>query len=960
MNTPDFIPSIRAFLQMRISKPARVRMHLAFLSACVALSFATSMRAQGAPAAAPTSGSTGSIIGTVTDRSTKLSLSGARVSVVNTTIEAFTNQQGFYQLANVPAGQVTIEVAYVGYETLSIDETVIAGKGVRLDAAFNSSTFLMNPVVITGELVGTARAINQERAAPSLTDVVASDAIGQLPDKNVAEALERIPGVDIYRDKGEGRFVEIRGLDPVYIGVSFNGIRASSTDKGTREVVLDVISSDMIADLEVNKVNTPDMDADAMGGSVNVKTRSGLDQQGVQAMFSVGTNDSKQDQRYGGYNASGYYGNTFDDGRLGVFVGVTFEDRPFSVNNSEAADPWYPVLSPTTGQTVQLFGGQDFRDYLVARWRHGIDGSLDFKIDATSTVYLRYTMSYYTERDNYWVTEIPFQSYSSLLALTDTSATVVLPAKTILKEGVSVVNSKISTSLVGGYDKTFGDFTNNFAVGYTLGKYTRPTVTLAFANTKAMTLSYAFSDPWHDTITQQAGPNFNDPAQYAFSTKSAFTNTQAGTHEKTVKDDLKKDFEVDGLPAFLKIGVEYRNKNDFEQALKDGITSVPFTYASEAFGTPDSEYPWGGFQSYQLNPQANQGFYSANGNVYPTTLNVSTTDLGSYSSMENIGAGYLMGGITAGKLKILAGARIEDTDFSIQGWQSEATKTATTYSEVYYSRNYDNVLPDVVMTYEFDPRTIARASWTNSIARPDYSDTIPGRTVDDVNHLVTQGNPELPALTAMNWDASLEHYFSSLGAVSVAFFYKDINNFAYQAQSGTDPSTGYLLTTYYTAPKAWIYGTEFTWRQRFGFLPHPLDGLGIEANLTLGDSQATYPTRPGENLPFVGYAKEISNVALTYERRGLKFDLAVNHHSPRVEVDSALGANATQDLYEDSFTELDFGSSYILQDHVQFYFNVANITNAPLREYYGGTAWKRLSQYEEYGPSFEGGMRWFY
>ena len=761
MNTHDFLTSIRASLRARLSKPAWVGAQFAFLCASIALSLPTLLRAQGALAAGVASGSTGSIIGTVTDQSTRLSLSGARVSVVNTTIETFTNQQGFYQLANVPTGPVTIEVAYVGYETLSINENVPAGNPVRLDAVFNSNTLRMNPVVISGELVGTARAINQERAAPALTDIVASDAIGQLPDKNVAEALARIPGVDVYRDKGEGRFVEIRGLDPVYIGVSFNGIRASSTDKGTREVVLDVISSDMIADMEVNKVSTPDMDADAMGGSVNVKTRSGFDQQGVQAMVSIGTNASRQDQRTGGYNASGYYGNTFDNGRLGVFVGVTFEDRPFSVNNSEAADPWYPVMSPTTGQTVQLFGGQDFRDYRVERWRHGIDGSLDFKIDATSSVYLRYTMSYYTERDNYWVTEIPFQSYSSLLALTDTSATVVMPPKSILKEGVSVVNSKISTSLVGGYDKTFGDFTDNFAVGYTLGKYTRPTVTLAFANTKAMTLSYAFSDPWHDTITQQAGPNFNDPAQYAFSTKSAFTNTQAGTHEKTVKDDLKKDFEVNGLPAFLKIGVEYRNKNNFEQALKDGITSVPFTYASEALPSPDSLYPWGGFQTYQLDPQANQGFYSASGNVYPTTLNVSTTDLGSYSSLENIGAGYAMGGITVGKLKILAGARLEDTNFSIQGWQSEATKTTTTYSPVSYSKNYDNVLPDVVMTCEFDPRTIARASWTNSVARPDYGDTIPGRTVDDVNHLVTQGNPMIDALTAVNWDASLEHYFSS-------------------------------------------------------------------------------------------------------------------------------------------------------------------------------------------------------
>ena len=123
----------------------------------------------------------------------------------------------------------------------------------------------------------------------------------------------------------------------------------------------------------------------------------------------------------------------------------------------------------------------------------------------------------------------------------------------------------------------------------------------------------------------------------------------------------------------------------------------------------------------------------------------------------------------------------------------------------------------------------------------------------------------------------------------------------------------------------------------------------------------TYPTRPGEDLPFVGFAKEIANFSLTYyKNRGLKLTLGVEHHGPRMQVDSAIGANATQDLYEDSFTQVDFGSSYMFQNHWQAYFNAANITNAPLREYYGGTPWKRLSQYEKYGPGFEAGLRWVY
>jgi TonB-dependent receptor len=906
------------------------------------------------PPAAQAGTETGTIIGRVSDATTKLALPGARVSIPGTSLETFTNQQGDYALSNVAPGRMDVVVSFVGFETLTLHTQVEAGQTVRVDALFNNEVVTMSAYNVDAEVIGSARALNIERSAPALTDIVAADAIGQLPDKNVAEAMERIPGVDLYRDKGEGRFVEVRGIDPVYVGVDFNGIRASSTDKGTREVVLDVISSDMISDIEVNKVSTPDTDADDMGGSVNIKTRSGLDQSDMQAMVAAGTNFSHQEDRHGGYNLAGYYGNNLDNGKLGVFVGVVDEFRPFTVYNTEATGFWNPVLSPTDHNMDQMLSGQDFRHYDVQRWRHAIDASLDYKFSDTSKIFFRYTMSYYTERDNYWVTEFNYASYSSLLALTPTSATIVEPAKDLLKEGVGVVNSKISTSVVGGYEKKFDSFTDDLTVGYTLGKYTRPTMTLAEANTSAMTVNYSFTDPWHDIVSQTAGNNFNDPAQYAFSTKSQFTNTMAGTHEKTAKDDLKKDFEIAGMPAFVKIGGEFRDKDNFQQDMKVGITSLPFTINSELYPNLDTQYNWGGFESFRILPQANQAFYSLQQSI-PVT---NKPDTGSYMSTEKIDAGYAMGGLTAGKLKILAGVRLEATDFWIEGQQEDVTTSV--FSNVIYTHNYGNVLPDVVLTYEFDPRTILRASWTNSIARPDYSVTIPGRSVDDVAHLVTQGNPEIDPLKSINWDASITHYYGKLGAVSAAVYYKSIENFAYQAVSGIDPATGYQLNTYLTAPTAWMYGAELSWRQRFDFLPSPFDGLGINANATFDQSQVTYPTRPGETLPFVGLAHEVSNIALTYERNGLKMHFAVNHHSPRMQVDSALGANSTQDLYEDAFTQYDFGGSFAFMRHWQAYFNASDIFNAKLREYYGGTAFKRLSQFENYGTGFETGLRWTY
>ena len=245
--------------------------------------------------------------------------------------------------------------------------------------------------------------------------------------------------------------------------------------------------------------------------------------------------------------------------------------------------------------------------------------------------------------------------------------------------------------------------------------------------------------------------------------------------------------------------------------------------------------------------------------------------------------------------------------------------------------------------------------------RPDYSATAPGRAVDDNAHTVTQGNAKLDPLQATNWDASLEHYYSPLGVVSAAVFYKSIKNFTYQNQSGTDPATGYLLTTYFNGPSAWIYGVELNWAQQLGFLPSPFNGLGVQVNALLGDSQASYPTRPGEAIPFSGFAHKSGNAALTYTKNGLNLRLAVHFHGKRLESGSTIGTDATQDQYEDTYYSVDFGSSYTFKQHWQIYLTGANLNNAPLREYYGGTgSLKRLQTYEAYGWSAESGLRWNY
>lgn len=899
----------------------------------------------------------GSLTGHVSDVSSHLPLVNARVAINDTKLETFTNAQGDYRFAAVPAGAVTLTVSYVGYQPLTVHGDLAAGQSLKLDAQFGEEVVTMSEYRISGQVIGTARAINSQRAAPALTSVVASDAVGQLPDKNLAEALQRVPGVETVRDKGEGRFINIRGMDQLYNGVSMNGIRMSTAEKGTRQLELDVISSSFISSIEVNKVNTPDMDTDDMGGSVNIKTRSGFDQDGRQLMLQLATNYAHQEDKHGGYNAAINYADQLADGKLGVAFDVAAESRPFTTY-TEPGTTWSLVKSPTDGQNHWVLNSQDFRHYDARRWRQGISTGFDYKIAPGETAYVRVLDSSYLEANQQWLTTFPFGA-GTLSALTDTTATTSIKAGGILKSLTQIKNNKRESSSVAGLDSKVGDFSNNFEMGYTTGKYTRPQVGIVYATTAATVVSYGFNGPYNNTVQQISGPSIDSPASYVFNSKSAYSDTSSSMHEVSAKDDLRYDLPNTPQPEFIKVGVEYRDKNNTFDTSNWKISSVPYSsLASIIYPGEDTQYTWGGFPNFQIRQEAVSAFY-ANQSQFPTVLNVATTYGGAFSSYEHIGSLYGEYGITLGKLKLTFGARDEDTDFFMKGWQYDATTAVVTPTSG--KKNYNELLPAVIGEIELTSNDIARFSWTNTLSRPDYAATTPGRSVDDNAHTVSQGNINLAPLKAMNWDASYEHYYSPLGMVSAAFFYKSISNFTYQAQSGTDPATGYLLTTYFNGPSAWIYGLELNWVQQLRFLPGPLSGLGLNASLITGTSEAHYPTRPGESIPFTGFGHEFGNVAVTYSYMGWNARVAESFHGRRLEANSTIGTDATQDQYEEPFVTLDASISYSFWKHWQVYFQGSNLNNAPLKEYYGGTpGLHRIQTYEAYGWIAESGIRWTY
>ena len=904
------------------------------------------------------SAATGSIAGRVTDAKSRLALSGARVTVTGTALETFVAQGGDYVLVNVPAGARSVVVSYVGYPEATQLVTVAAGGVATADVAVGDSTVRMEKFVIAGSAVGAARAINQQRAADTLTNLVAADDIGRFPDQNAAESIQRIPGVALYRDQGEGRFIVVRGIKPDLNTVQLNGVSVATPDRGNRTLPLDVIPSDALGAIEVAKVATPDKEMDGLGGRVDLKTRSAFDLKERQVQFSAqGQYNDLRDRLSGKFN--GTYADTFNDGRIGVIFSPTWQNRRMGSDNFEVGGAW--TLRPVPGapgQTAFFNNDINYRAYDLTRTRYGANGAIEFKPDRETAFFVRGLYSSFTDAEIRQITTIPF-SEGTLTALTPTSATVTGVRREAKQLRVRAKEQEVYTVSAGG-EMTRGMWQLDGRAAYGEGTENRPeNVTIFRKAARGTDWTYSFANGiYNPVVTQTAGTSISEPA--SFNEFNRLRSAPANGYEKefNVGGNARNRFTVAGsLPAYVKVGAQFRAKEKQQEVEQINFTATP-TYTFQSLAEPQTAADYGYLTGPRLSAAKFTSAFIDNKGAYVGTRDVITSLGSDWTANEDVTAVYAMGGVTMDRLNLMAGARYEHTKFETQGNVIKTVGTAITPTPGTRGRTSDNFLPGLYLTYNLAPKTVARAAWSNTYARPSFAENALRRTINDDTRLVTESNPGLKALTSMNWDASIEHYFASLGSVSAAVFHKDIKNFTYQRTlPGADASTGYDLSTFANGDRGQITGLELAYQQQFTSLPAPFNGLGVFSNYTIATSSANFPTRPGEKLPFIGQSRRIGNVALTYEQNGFFIRAAVNFRSPRLREDEPLGANVAEDRYVDYFTQVDLTTSYKLSPRWELFGEVLNVTNEAFRVHFAESA-GRFTQLEEYGISANFGVRW--
>ncbi|WP_022962563.1 TonB-dependent receptor [Halopseudomonas pelagia] len=799
-------------------------------------------------------------------------------------------------------------------------------------------------VEVIGQAAQLEQALEEQRQSSSIKSVVHADAIGQLPDDNAAEALQRVPGLSVERDQGEGRFVRVRGLSSDLNSVTINGTLVPAPEDDRRAVALDVLPSELIQSLSVVKTLTPDMDANSLGGTIEVESLSGFDHDELfYSLNAEGSYDDNTSQT--SPKLSGSFSNRFSLGdgidNFAVAAAVSWQERDFGSDNVETGGAWDFDNGPALEEMEQ-------RRYDITRERSGVGLNFDYRPDEDSEVYLRTLYSRYKDDEVRQASVVEFADAQQPGQLGEAEAARELKAREETQE---------VKSLVLGGKRRLGDWTLSAQGGYSQASEKSPEglANAAFVGNDDF-IDAGFSSTRKPRLNIEEG--FYNPSNFTLEEVELEKQTTTDT-ERNIRLDLTRDFYINAMPSQLQFGgkVSRRKKdNDLDVWVYEDFADLGFTddqLNMTNFTRGDVSSGLGRF-----GPGASaQAVHDLIGGLDRDSFyDEEESRINDFEIKEDINAAYIMNTLDIDALRIIAGVRYEGTKLDARGTglnegEFEASRT---------TNDYHHWLPGLHGIYQLNADTQIRAAWTNTVVRPTFGQLFPGFVLDGDE--AEFGNPQLDPLESSNFDLGIEHYMGRAGAVSAFVFYKDIENFIYAADvAGTGEYVGFdEAFTSVNGDKAKVYGLELAYSQKFNWLPGPWSGLLVSANSTFTRSKARIEqfdqdlgTERGRNISLPGQSDITGNLTLGWENDKLSLRLSSNYKSDYLdEVGDVL--DKRYDYQVDDQLFVDFSASYFLTDNLQVFFEAQNLTD---ESYYVYTGSRRFNaQYEEYGPTYKVGL----
>lgn len=821
-------------------------------------------------------------------------------------------------------------------------------------------------IIVQGYRDARGRALAEKRRQTNISDRVTADSIGNLPDRNVAEAIARVPGVNLSLEQGEGRYISIRGIDPNLNNVQIDGVTAAAPGGSRlgRAVPLDTLGLAQIAEIEVVKSVTPDMDANALGGTLQVKTVSPFSRpQGLISAQLAGSYNHAADKL--GYEGRVTISRLFGAGdRWGVAAAASIEQRDYS-NHWVQSSGW--AQRTIGGITTWLPSSFEIKPEEGRLRRVGGNATLEFRPDETLKLFLRGNYST-TRRREHTVESVFNVSNSVANVQLDSATTGVFKASGVRPERRDFRIGKGQQLLVasGGFEKILGDVTIESTASYSSAREkTDYNNVLAFRAPTGATGPIAFDIGAFDFVRWDVDYTQDTPSDYPLRR----TREDYGiVDEKTWTAKLDLTWRPAALAdnqLFVKAGFKYTRRDrvvDMESRRYVPVGS----WRLDAIGVLPAEAAYDGRYSagFVLDHQRTFDFIHANPAL--VTFDVAESARNSieddYKIEEEIAGGYVMGSATFGRLTLLGGLRWERTSDAIHAVEARFAKGALIGHFPTSGRTeYDNFFPNAQALLRVTNRLQLRAAFTQTIGRPAYEDARPlsnfdyqplGASALDPNFPYTGtlsiGNPELKPYSADNYDLSLDWYTPNGGTVSAAAFRKRVENAIYQYSelqtnvfhSGFGLET-LSVTSVRNANPATINGLELSLYQPFTFLPKPLDGFGIDGNMTFISSKVTVPTRPGESFHFFRQPSRIANLALFYEKRKFSARVAWSYANEQLYT---LGSSVLTDEYRRPRSQVDALVRYSLAKNLNVSLSARNITAEPEQFSYGIKSLLRTSR----------------
>jgi TonB-dependent receptor len=849
---------------------------------------------------------------------------------------------------------------------------VVAGQVAAVEIKLEVASQNEQVLVTAERAAGEAEAINRERSADNIVQVLTSDVIRSLPNANMADALGRLPSVSLERDEGEGKYVQVRGTEPRLTNTTVDGVNIPSPESGVRQIKFDAIPSDIVESVEINKTLQANMDGDGIGGSINLVTKTAGERPTV-ALSGMGGYMPILGGR-GQVESTGTVGQRFGhDKKFGVLIGGSYD---WSGRGIDDIEPVSDVATFPDGSSALWKDFIDVREYRYYRTRWGLAGSADYKLGEGSNIYARGIYSDFQNYGDRWV-------YS----LNDNTPNISLLGG---NGGTPSFNTQdrrpdiaIASFLIGGKHVLSTTWFSWDASVSRSRDVDRGAGQANFGQPDGTTSSCQF-DPaatksiYRPQFTPSCFSEAYDP------TSMQLSDVQIG-HGKSAQLNLQfagamaKRYHIGSHQANIEIGGKFRNEHKFDDTFNDDFTPNGTVLLSDfPNGFTNSDYYNNSYKlGYNPSYQVIRNFMFANLSNFTKDSSLGI-DPAIYDLVDKVGAGYLMNSIDfSSRIRLVAGVRFETTNLKTISFDT-ATNTLSDQA----TGSYLKVLPSVSLRYAFTGDTNLRLAYGRGLSRPDPQDIAQAVTFTtngspgSQKNTATLGNPGLKAETADNFDVLVEHYLNPFGIISAGYFYKRLTDpivtesFVLQnfQPSPVAPVGTYTVTQPTNAGDAWISGFEAAYLQHLTFLPGKFSGLGLSANYSYTASRANGLPGRSDHPRLLRNAPNTWNISPTYDRGRFSVRMGLSYNQANIAFysfqDGTGGSDVTPggvkgpfgDGYFYSHLQVDAQGSVRLKRGFTFVMYGLNLTNEVFGFYQGSSQY--MIQREYYGPTIAAGFRW--